>query len=250
MPNVTYVSMLLRTDSNPVDATQRLAWLAPLIALNTPLVLFVDSFFAPLVAPLPKGPQVIIHPLEFVNLQTTRDILSAKPRLPIHRNEQKDTLQYMCLMNAKAEIVWYATVCGHVKTPFVAYIDSGISKIFKAPSTLKDLETMSLRDIPFLLLPGCRPPQPVPRDDLANRINWTYCGGFFALPTERATQFAAMHREAVATFLAESRITWEVNVWTHLFQDRNDVIWFAADHNDTMLAAIPAAKKFNEGAAP
>lgn len=245
MPNVTYVSMLIRTDSNPVDANQRLAWLQPLIALNIPLVLFVDSFFAPLVAPLPKGQQVIIHSLEFANLQMTRDILAASPQLPPRRNTQKDTIQYMCLMNAKPEIVWYATVCGHVKTPFVAYIDSGISKIFKTPATIKELETISLCNIPFLLLPGCHQPHTVSHDELARQINWTYCGGFFALPTEQATRFAELHRAAVQTFLDKSRITWEVNVWTHWLSSRPDVIWYSGPHDDTMITGIPALKKFN-----
>ena len=238
----------MRTDSNPVDAAQRITWLTPLIGLNVPLILFVDSFFAPLVAPLPKGPHVTILPLEFGDLQTTKDILAAKPALPPYRTPHKDTLQYMCLMNAKAEIV--AAAVPHSKTPYVAYIDSGISKIFKHPGTMGTLESLSFRDIPFLLIPGCHPMRPTSRDELARQINWTFCGGFFALPTERATEFAALHCRAVETFLAESRITWEVNVWTALFQGRNDILWYSADHNDTMLTAIPAANKIQEPAGP
>lgn len=236
--------MLIRTDSNPIDAAQRIAWLNPLITLSASLLLYVDSFFAPLVEPLTKGSKVQIHPLEFHDLQTRRDILSANPQMPMHRNEQKDTLQYMCLMNAKAEVVAAAVAAGHVTTPFVAYIDSGISKVFKSPETIKEIETLSFRDIPFLLVPGCHTPQSISRDQLANQINWSYSGGFFVLPTERAAEFASLHRAAIETFLVESRITWEVNIWTYWLTGRPDVIWYSGPHNDLMIAGIPPAQKF------
>lgn len=241
--NTTYVSVLVRSDSNPVGPEQRLQWLKPLLAANLPLILFADAFFMKRIKPEDLGATVKLVPLEFVDLDTVKACVGANPALPPQRTLNKDTLCYMALMNAKPELLVRAKPW--ITTPYVAYIDSGIAKICDSANTLAELARISFCDIPLVMLPGCHPMRPKDMSTLAHHIDWTFCGGFFVVPTTRIDAFAALHRAALDAFLEQGLLTWEVNVWTSWMPGREDVVWYAADHNDTMLRAIPPAKKFN-----
>lgn len=242
-PNTTYVSFLLRSPTDHIDPAQRLEWLKPLLEITAPLILFVDSFY---IGSLPPStPTQKFLPLEFGELETVRQILGAQPlKLPDHRNSAKDTLEYMCIQNSKPELLTIAKP--HIRTPFVAYIDSGISKIFKRSETIRMLNTLAFKDIPYLLIPGCHPPAERTVEQLELGICWIFCGGFFVMPAECIYDFAAAHRATLQGFLDRGHIAWEVNIWASnlwkFYTDTNPpLIWYAADHNDTMLSAIPAA---------
>jgi hypothetical protein len=240
----TYVSFLVKSPTDPVDPQQRIEWLKPLLALDIDLVLCVDSFYVKLVpSPFPKRLRILL--IEMETFETYKQIHAAdRLRLPTHRNQTKDTMDYMAIQNLKPELLKAALHV--VYTPFVAYLDAGISKICKNPATLKALETYRFKDIPLVLLPGCHtmPAEPPSLDVLAHGINWTFCGGFFIVPSHHVETLYEAHKTALQRFLDRGLITWEVNVWTSYMPTpfyRPNVVWFAADHNDSMIAGVPRA---------
>jgi len=237
MSNITYVSCLISSPTDHIDTKKRLEWLNSLLELDVSLILFVDSTYKKLV-PTAKAIEIDFNTLETVKrIQAVPSI-----QLPPSRNTGKDTVDFMTIMNCKPELLKLAM--SYAETPYLAYLDAGIKKVFKS-DTLKQLETLRVHSIPLVMLPGCHPIQPQPFYKLASQIDWTFCGGFFIVPLAKVEELLQIHLQALGTFLAESKLTWEVNVWTALAPAHRDrIVWFAADHNDTMITAIPSAHRF------
>jgi hypothetical protein len=235
MSNITYVSFLISSPTDHITTEKRLGWLNALLELDISLILFVDAAYKKLVS----STKARIIEIDFNTLETVKRI-QATPnlQLPASRNTGKDTLEFLTIMNAKPELLKLAKP--YVETPYVAYLDAGLRKVFKSDTTLKKLETLRVHSIPLVMLPGCHLIRPHPIDELASRIDWTFCGGFFIVPTSKIEQFMDVHLITLGHFLGESKLTWEVNVWTAAAPAyREKIVWFLADHNDTMINAIP-----------
>jgi hypothetical protein len=238
--NITYVSYIIYSPDDRVSVEQRIGWMKPLLALNIQLLLFADETYTRLLPAL--GPNVHVLPLDITTLETYKRIHAVKPiHLPPNRNTVKDTLNFITLMNCKPEIIQLAVP--YVSTPYMAYIDAGLSKITSSPSVLQRLETLQVHNIPLILLPGCKPIQQVETFPfLWDGIHWMLSGGFFILPTERADEFLAIHLKALQGFLAMHAITWEVNVWASFAHEHADrIVWYYGDHDDRMILSIPAS---------
>jgi hypothetical protein len=249
--NITYTSMLIYDENNWINAPQRLQWLTPLFESGVPLHLFVDDWYWEKIHTTPEiseriHPGITLHHWTFVHSDTWSLCHLHSPekplRIPAQRFEKKDTELFLALMHAKAELVATVADLPEVSTPFVAFIDAGIHKIFKTPETSwKSLAALAIRpEMDGLLLPGCWVPRLFPKEELVDQINWTFCGGFFIVPRSLAHAFWEWQCRGMKDFLREGRITWEVNTWVHSQRDDSlKIYWFAADHNDRM-AAIPA----------
>jgi hypothetical protein len=242
MTNITYVTFLMKLQDDYWGVEKRLDWVKPLLTMNIPIVLFVDEYFEGLLKDI--SPSVKVIRLDIKTLDTYRRIysLDPPPRLPPARNERKDTLDYLMLMNSKVELLVLAKQ--FVSTPYMAYIDSGISKIFRDPAgTLKRLETLAVHSIPLVLFPGCHPIQPVevfPK--LWKGIHWTLSGGFFVVPVDRVDEFYEIHMGALQRFLDMGCITWEVNVWASFANDlKIRIVWYMGPHTDEMITGIPGS---------
>jgi len=242
MSNITYVSCLISSTTDPMGPLKRMSLLNSLLELDIQLILFVDSAYKKLLPVVKETTRVI--ELDFNSLETVKKIRSVPNiQLPKYRNTEKDTLEFLTIMNSKPELLHLAKP--YVETPYVAYLDAGIKKVFKNDTTLKELESLRVHSIPLVLLPGCHPIQSIsPFPTLSEYINWTFCGGFFIVPTTRAREFMQYHLKTLDEFLERSLITWEVNVWTAFApQHYDNIVWFQADHNDTMITAIPRENK-------
>jgi hypothetical protein len=248
--NITYVSMLIRDERDRIPIEQRLQWLHPLFESGVPLHLFVDEAVWDLLRETAAissriHPGITLHRWSFVNSDTWTLCHLHSPkeplRLPAVRNAAKDTEFFMALMHAKAELVAAVADLPEVTTPFVAFIDAGIHKIFQDPvASWTSLASLSIRpEMDGLLLPGCWEPRTFPKEELVDQINWTFCGGFFIVPRIAAHTFWEWQVEGMKDFLRDGCITWEVNTWVHCRRDASlKIYWFAADHNDRM-AAVP-----------
>lgn len=237
MSNITYVSFLILSPTDHIATTKRLEWLNSLLELDISLILFVDAVYKKLV----DAPKVRVIEIDFKTLETVK-LIGTSPKLPAMRNTGKDTADFLTIMNAKPELLKLAKP--YVETPYVAYLDAGLRKVFTSDSTLKQLESLRVHSIPLVMLPGCHPIRPHSLHDLASRIDWTFCGGFFIVPTAKVEEFMQIHLMTLGNFLAEGSLTWEVNVWTAFGPAQQDrIVWFLADHNDTMITAIPATHK-------
>ena len=249
-PNVHYVSVLVYNPTDPSSVEKRLEWLRDLLEVKLPLTLFIDLAFHERVVgtqwfQVGDHPELRMIPWSLEDSETWARCLGAAPmnplKLPEERNIGKDTEFFLALMNAKMELV--AAVAEEVATPFVAFLDAGIGKIFKDPvgsfGRLKELEIRE--DFSGVLVPGCWSPGAVDLENLSRKICWMYCGGFFLTPRGEAAGAAQAAARALQGFLSRGCLTWEVNVWVHMATVAGAPVmrWFAADHNDTMTM-VPA----------
>jgi hypothetical protein len=249
--------MLVYNSTDPNSVYTRLAWLRCLLRAKLPLTLYIDSIYQGALTEAAWyseeiHPDVLIVPWSLDQSETWALCEAYSPGkplgLPAFRSLEKDGEFFLALMNAKTELV--ARVAEEVEAPFVAFLDAGIAKIFREKeASFERLKNLELRtDFTGVLVPGCWPPAEVSEDDLARRICWMFCGGFFVVPRREAAAFGAEAMEALEIFLASGRITWEVNVWVQMMKlpSAPKMIWYAADHNDRM-SMIPEKYRTVEG---
>lgn len=167
---------------------------------------------------------------EVVSLEELEAFTTAPPGVPSIRTPHHDTRNFLCLMNAKTELVARAMKTG--TTTHYAWIDFNVCHIFRdLPRTLAYLSMLGqtrLRDR-CLLIPGCWGP-----GTFTERVNWRFCGGFFVGDRESLLGFHAAHQ---AAYRALPHLTWEVNTWARA--DIPGLTWYAADHTDS-LVRIPS----------
>ena len=247
--NVHYVSVLVYNFTDPNGIDKRLDWLRQLLSVRLPLTLFIDTdYYAALFATswfsMENHPELRLIPWRLDDSETWQRIIGdygTAPQLPECRDKVKDSEFFMALMNAKTELV--ARVAEEVEEPFVAFLDAGIGKIFKdVEGSFRRLKNLEVRkDFSGVLIPGCWAPAGATMEELARKINWTFCGGFFLVPRGEAEQLFRASATALSDFIRRGWLTWEVNVWVHMAQAPGALktCWFAADHNDSMTK-VPA----------
>jgi hypothetical protein len=234
--NTYYVSVLVHNRSDHCDPDARLSWLVPLLEAKLPLTLFIDAHYKSLLTQHARWNDLNHEKLSLqdwtLQQSATWKLYRGNVKLPAHRNEGKDTVYFMLLMNAKSELLKLAAKS--CEYPFIAFVDAGIRKIFKQPAECFE-RFQSLRvkeDVSGVLIPGCWPPREYRFEDLVSRINWTYCGGFFVMPTSLADTFFEVNHKALQESIQKGFLTWEVNLWVSM----RDIpfLWFASDHDDRM----------------
>jgi hypothetical protein len=187
--------------------------------------------------PLPDNCTVIIKRLD--EFETYQRCLQAQPlaRLPVNRNAQKDTAEFMALMNTKVEMVWSAAPYFSAATTHVAWIDAGIAKILTSDRIPQMLEKHQQVGWPrhSVAIPGCWT-SPVPPS--SDAICWRFCGGFCVIPIAILEPFYRAVGNMLDLWLRAGHLVWEVNIWAALeWKETAWFTWWGADHNDTMLEA-------------
>lgn len=161
--------------------------------------------------------------------------------LPNSRNPDKDTKEYILLMNAKTEFLKIAIENNPFGSTHYAWIDFNIFHIFagREKIVLELLQGLSKRTMApyFLTLPGCWGKEHVHEAYLMNDICWRFCGGFFIGSASRVLEFHKCYTDYFEDFLRTKRkLIWEVNFWAYLELAHGlSVIWYPADHNEKIL---------------
>jgi len=161
--------------------------------------------------------------------------------LPNTRTLEKDTTEYLLLMNSKTEFVNRVIEINPFKSTHFAWIDFNIFHIFvgKEDYATYLLQTLSKRSMAkrFLTLPGCWDKEHVIDSSLINNICWRFCGGFFLGSQDRIIEFNEEYKKHFENFLREKhKIVWEVNFWAYLELHHGlSVIWYSGNHNDSIL---------------
>lgn len=166
-------------------------------------------------------------------------LLRKYPALPAIRNAEKDTHDFMILMNAKAEFL--QMVKNVVTADHYVWIDAGIGKIFPNPvasyATIRALTGRPLN--PYaLFIPGCWEHNTYSLSDLSKKISWRYAGGFFVVPHDFVEAFYTDCYETCQTLGDLTGVsTWEVNIWC-MVESHLPIVWARGDHNDTIYSGL------------
>lgn len=163
--------------------------------------------------------------------------------LPNTRNTEKDTREYIILMNTKTEFLKMAIEKNHWSSSHFAWIDFNIFHIFQGIEqqqyVYEYLKSMSQRTMSpyFLTLPGCWGKNHVHEEFLMNDICWRFCGGFFIGSADRVLEFHKCYQDYFSDFLlSKKKLIWEVNFWAYLELHHGlSVIWYQGDHNQRIL---------------
>jgi hypothetical protein len=158
-------------------------------------------------------------------------------RLPPMRTPEKDTAEYMSLMNTKLEML--NRVVPHLSPDVetLAWVDCGVSKIWKdadrVRQTFARVSRSRLANSEQMVTPGCWPPKYPPHD----KIYWRFCGGFFLVSvTFINTLFALFLKIYKRMLVHEQVILWELNVWAILEYWYPSLFgWYYGEHDETLF---------------
>jgi len=154
--------------------------------------------------------------------------------LPPIRTVEKDTINYLILMNAKPEFVYRAIQSNIFPASHYYWIDFGVFYVIKdtvsAQKYLIDISTRELKK--GLIIPGCCN---MGDFNYFHRICWRFCGGVFAGDRDTLCSFyETIVREY--PIVHEKGLTWEVNLWAYLESlGKLNPEWIQANHDDSIL---------------
>ena len=155
----------------------------------------------------------------------------------IHDNPKKNTLEYLAVVHQKSEWLRRAAM-EDPETDVFVWIDYGI---FKLPGVTEEiiLDFLGRVGDRALAIPGCWPKGPV--DD--RNPCWRFCGGVVVCPRMQAAVFdEAVKREAESHIRETRNVSWEVNTWARAELRGFPVLWYPADHDQTMFTKYPAGR--------
>lgn len=232
-----------------------------LLSNNIPLYIFCSKNDSARVEELTN---IIPVYYEFNELDTYICIKDTK-HLPKIRNKQKDTKNYMILINAKIEFIRRLQSHLQSQLPYqnpnhYIWLDAGISKIFNDPvSSFYELKVLASKQLytDSIFIPGCwnkytyfdiiknRYTTNHPFDTtfflnrLTEAVNWRFCGGFFIVPSKLVEHFAnTVLQEIKRVRDIYDMAIWEVNIWASI-EFSLPIQWEKGDHNESIYKTIP-----------
>ena len=172
-----------------------------------------------------------------------RESLPYRDRLPLIRNETKDTFEHLVWTHMKVEFLQRAIeIVGSEGS--ICWIDPHICHLFSEPvNVVNYLNYLSMQKFakdPFLALPGCWDSTAGPID--FNTVCWQFCGTFMLGDAVSINDLHTLYKHFYPTLLKEQNtMTWDVNVWAHLesigvFKPK----WYKANH-DASIVRIPTS---------
>ena len=88
------------------NLTDRLAHALPLLQSKIPLVIYISPCYLEAVQAIcPSSAQIEFVTCELTDTETYKLLEPFQEKIPAHRNHEKDTFEFLALMNAKAEFV-------------------------------------------------------------------------------------------------------------------------------------------------
>ena len=210
----------------------------PLANSGLSIALFVDPATVSQLPAFPPTVEVIGYYLAECELYSMA--MKYDRELPSIRTHEKDTKEFFGLMNTKVEFVKIARdLFPDVHT--FQWIDYGIMKIVKNPERfLNTLKKIQEKRFEKLTIPGC---WSMSRPFSVDSISWRFCGGHFIIPSDYIDCFYGHVRHVLNDFctLPMYKLTWETNVWTviEMCAERENMVWYFADHNDTIVTNCP-----------
>jgi len=232
--DVVYVTALYKINSNS-SQDSILENFKPFLDTNLKIVVFTD------IESLPIGSvQTVLLPKDELVAFS-----QAEATLPEYRNKEKDTLDFLQLMNAKSEFIYRAKKLIGAKV--YVWFDFGILKIIRDKrqfiESMTDIELSAVDG--RVVIPGCISKEEVNFNNLFVYPIWRFCGGILIVSSSVVDTFYDLHLKELEKCRNLGTLTWEVNLWASIEHINPDIFhWYKADHNDTI---IPVSKKIQSG---
>lgn len=234
--NVTYVSCLYNIYETNTVSTRLSKDVQILLKQNIKLILYVDEFFFDVIKNMEMSKGIVIIKFPISHLEIYSKIINKKDflTLPTQRNSDKDTCEYMALINSKVELVNKSLSL--INTPYVGWVDAGISKIFKTENTFSSICNLNITTLDNVVLPGIYLKK-VSFDDLNREIFWNYLGGFFVCNKNIVTKFYNSCVNSIDIFLNKNCIAWEVSIWSYITYHTTDNLfqWYYGSFCDNIF---------------
>lgn len=170
--------------------------------------------------------------IEYISLEDLDTYKNCPSGLPNQRNIDHDTRNFLILMNAKVELVRRAIQSRMHTSDHYAWIDFGISHIFRTPYVANNQLAEIAKTIypsTCFFFPGCW-------DFSSNTfesVSWRFCGGFFLGDKNSLLGLNDLYQKH---FSQLPKLTWEVNVWGYFESHFGwKPTWYRADHDDSIL---------------
>lgn len=243
--NITFVSALYNIYNDNKVSDRLTKDVLKLLGSNLNLIIYVDSFFFNVIKDISYKDNIIIIKCPLTKISIYSNIIKQKNKLtlPSMRNIEKDTCEYMALVNSKFEFLLKSISL--IETPYIAWIDAGISKILSNPEDMfNSISKYNIENLDTILIPGAYQ-KDISFKDLQTNIYWIFLGGFFICAKDIINKFYFSLEETIKKFIQYNSIVWEVNVWVELSKTMKIFEWYKADHNDTMFI-IPEKYISNE----
>lgn len=238
--------------NNTEKQKQYFEWFRPLALSGLPICVFTCKEFVENFKGYSANITVIVEPLE--NFETYRVGTRDGIRLPPYRNLEKDTIEFMAIINSKAEMLFKAKQI--ITDSVYIWIDFGIMKLLTINKSdiseidklhkhidfinkLHTIHSKCIRNNMYNILnPGCWEKVvnygSVPLD----RIQWRFCGGFLICPHHLVDIFYQHNFGLFKEACDKINTVWEVNIWSmieDLLGENSYFHWYKGDHNETIL---------------
>jgi hypothetical protein len=231
--NITYVTALYNIYKGTTTTDRLTRDVQDLLRQKLNLIIFVDEFYAEIIKTT-DNIKVIVLPIEELYIYNLILTNKSSLKLPPIRNQEKDTHEYIALMNTKTEFLHRAQTLS--QTDYLAWIDAGVSKMFKhKEESFTRLTNLKLTKLQTILMPGCYHYH-LDFDQLCNNVWWVYLGTFFICKKSHINDFHTQCLQLITKFINKNHITWEVNIWVLL---DNTINWYYSDHNDGLTILPP-----------
>jgi hypothetical protein len=145
-----------------------------------------------------------------------------------------DTLPYMKIQHSKTEWMVRAIEANPFQTEWFAWVDFALPHVFWDPETVRRLPTLKPPSHPCLVTPGI---WPYSLEGVWDRVQWRFAGGFLLGHASMFQLLDIRLKDLVRRVLP--KFSWEVNYWAMLERDGIPFGWFQANHNDSMITAVP-----------
>lgn len=237
MPNVTYVSFLFSSVDDKISMAERVERVKLLFNINAFLIFFIDDIYSEWLQDVPSNVKIIVLDLEN-DLSTIASIRGAgELKLPLFRDILNDTFDSLSFLNSKAELLRIARP--NVLTPYIGYIDAGLSKHIP---NLREITDLDMIDIDFVSILGSKNVAEVCSDYetyLWNVKETMISTAFFIMPVECVDEWYTLNMTALKKHLSMGKLTWDANIWAYFLPSvKQRVVWYTPNVYQTSSESV------------
>lgn len=237
---ITYVTAFYKLDERKYCTSEDyLNYFLSIVNTGIHIHLFLQpSLYDKYISFIGERNNVCITQLAFEDLPIYKELEGIDISLPANRNHEKDTRNFMILINSKTEFMKRAIENNIYNTTHFAWIDFGIKKVISDLSTFDTLiaiDQMKFKD-ECLIIAAIQTQNIINMCGFDN-VCWRFAGGFFIGDSNYLLKFHNLYERFFYKLTIDSNIlTWEVNIWAH-FENKglfSPMIYYC-DHNDSII---------------